>query len=288
MSKLPSVTIVIPAYNEEETIEKCLTACFNQTSRAEEILVVNNKSTDQTVEIVERLQREYPSHNLRLVHQNKAQGVTPTRNYGFDHAQSDVLGRIDADTIVTEDWVEAIRQTFSDPEVAASTGPVLYHDMPLQKVGFQVDEKIRATLYRMAKDHRFLFGTNMAIRATAWHDIKDKTQLDEADEMHEDIDLALTLFENDHHIVYDPKMIAGMSARRIEDSPRDFYRYVMRYERTVRAHGVKSATARLPIFIYLMVYFPIRTVRLFYDGENSRFTLDKLRAELSKIKIDFK
>ncbi len=104
--------------------------------------------------------------------------------------------------------------------------------------------------------------------------------MDEADELHEDIDLALTMFENGLEIIYDPKMIGGMSARRIEDSPRDFYQYVMRFERTFKAHGVKSATARIPIFIYLLTYFPIRTIRKFYDGETSRFTLRKLRDEL--------
>lgn len=287
MSKLPSVAIVIPAYNEEEAIGKCLDACVNQTSPAEEIIIVNNKSTDSTVEIVKQYQKEYPDRNIRLLNQNKYQGIAPTRNHGFDNAKSDVIGRIDADSIVDPDWVEAIRKTFQDTHIAAATGPVVYHDMPLQKVGFRVDDKIRNTLHRMAKDHRFLFGTNMAIRSSAWQQIRHLTQLDLENEMHEDIDLALVMFENDLEIVYDPTMIAGMSARRLENSPRDFYRYVMRYERTVRAHGVKSATARLPIFIYLMVYFPIRTVRLFYDGENSRFTLAKLRSELSKIKIEF-
>lgn len=285
MSKSPTVTIVIPAYNEEEAIGKCLDACVNQTSPAEEIIVVNNKSTDSTVEIVKRYQKEYPDRNIRLLNQNKYQGIAPTRNHGFDNSKSDIIGRIDADSIVEPDWVEAIRETFKKASVAAATGPVLYHDMPLQKVGFRVDDKIRNTLHRMAKDHRFLFGTNMAIRTSAWKQIKHLTQLDLENEMHEDIDLALTMFENDLEIVYAPAMVAGMSARRMENSPRDFYKYSMRYERTVRAHGVKSATARLPIFIYLMVYFPIRTIRLFYDGENSRFTLAKLRAELSKIKI---
>lgn len=285
MSKLPTVSIVIPAYNEEESIAKCLDGCINQTSLPDEIIVVNNKSTDDTVKIVKQYQREYPKINIRLLNQSKYQGITPTRDHGFNNAKSDVIGRIDADSIIEPYWVEVLRRTFQQRNVAAATGPVLYHDMPLQKAGFLVDDKIRSTLYRLAKDHRFLFGTNMAMRADAWQAVKNLTQLDLENEMHEDIDLALTLFENDFEIIYEPSMVAGMSARRLEDSPRAFYRYVMRYERTVKAHNVKSATARLPIFIYLMVYFPIRTVRKFYDGETSRFTLQKLRDELGRIKI---
>lgn len=285
MQKLPSVAIVIPAYNEQESISKCLDACINQTSHADEIIVVNNKSTDDTVKIVKQYQRDNPDANIRLLNQSEYQGITPTRNHGFDNVKSEVIGRIDADSIIEPYWVEVVRKIFKSSEVDAATGPVLYHDMPLQKAGFVVDEKIRNVLHRLARDHRFLFGTNMAIRTKSWREVRKLTQLDLENEMHEDIDLALTLFENDYEIVYEPTMVSGMSARRLGDSPRDFYRYIMRYERTVKAHGVKSATARIPIFIYLMVYFPIRTVRLFYDGETSRFTLKKLRDELRELKL---
>lgn len=281
MSHLPSVAIVIPAYNEEDSIGKCLDACVNQTSPADEIIVVNNKSTDRTVEIVQEYQKEFPSKNIILMHELDEQGITPARNKGLNNARSDVIGRIDADSIIDRTWVEVVRKTFMRRDIAASTGPVLYHDMPMQKLGFKLDEKIRSTLHRLAKDHRFLFGSNMAIRASAWHQIKDLTNDDPEDLMHEDIDLGLTLFENDLEIVYDPMMIAGMSARRVEDSPRKFYNYVMRFERTFKVHGIKSATARIPIIGYLLVYFPVRTIRKFYDAETNQFTLKKLREELS-------
>lgn len=284
MSKVPSVAIVIPAYNEEGAIVKCLDSCVNQTSKADEIIVVNNNSKDDTVKIIKQYQKEHPDQNIRLLHETKAQGIIPARNHGFNHAKSDVIGRIDADSALEPDWVESVRRTFQDDSIAASTGPVLYHDMPLQKAGFKVDDRIRSALYKMAKDHSFLFGSNMAIRSSAWHQVRDLTNLDPDDLMHEDIDLALTLFENDLKITYDPTMVAGMSARRLEDSPRDFYRYVMRFERTYKAHGVKSATARVPIFIYLLIYFPIRTVRKFYDGETNQFTLQKLRDELTRLR----
>lgn len=283
MSKLPSVAIVIPAYNEEETIARCLETCIAQTSLADEIIVVDNNSTDDTAKIVKRIQKEHPEQVIRLLTE-ATQGIIPTRNHGFNQAKSDVLGRIDADSIISPTWVEALRNCFSNEDVAAATGPVQYYDMPLQDLGFRVDEKIRNTLHKMAKDHRFLFGSNMAIRRTVWKKIGSLTSLDPNDELHEDIDLALVLFENNYEVVYDPRMIGGMSARRIEDSPRKFYHYVMRFERTFQVHHVRSATARIPILIYLLTYFPIRTVRKFYDGDTNQFTLRKLRDELSNLK----
>ncbi|HMH69983.1 MAG TPA: glycosyltransferase family 2 protein [Candidatus Saccharimonadales bacterium] len=280
MSKLPTVAIVIPAYNEEETIAKCLDSCLKQSSPPEEIIVVNNNSTDQTAAIVKKYQKNYPNQVIRLLNE-PVQGIIAARNHGFNKAKSDILGRIDADSIISEKWVDTVRHTFSKKKVAAATGPVQYHDMPLADLAFHADEKIRNTLHKMAKDHRFLFGSNMAIRRLVWQEIGSLTSLDPDDELHEDIDLALVLFENDLEIAYDPKMIGGMSARRLEDSPRDFYRYVMRFERTFKVHNVRSAAARMPILIYLLIYFPLRTVRKFYDGDTNQFTLQKLRDELS-------
>ncbi len=145
MLRLPTVGIVIPAYNEEDSIARCLDTCMNQTSPPEEIIVVDNNSTDKTVEIVKDYQDKHPDAHIRLIYE-KAQGRTPARNAGFNASRSDVIGRIDADSIIDKTWVAAVRQAFLPDHVAAATGPVQYYDMPLQKAGFQIDDKIRNTL----------------------------------------------------------------------------------------------------------------------------------------------
>lgn len=283
MQKPPSVAVVIPAYNEEEAIEECLTSCFNQAVPFSEIIVVNNMSTDNTELIVHELQKTHPE--LTLINQTEAQGIVPTRDAGFNAVKADVIGRIDADTILDENWSTVVQETFMDGDVSAASGPVLYHDMPLPKVGLALDEKIRSTLHRTAKNHRFLFGTNMAIRRSAWRHVRDLILPDPDDEHHEDISIALALFQNNFEIAYAPDMLAGMSARRIEDGPRDFYRYVMRFENTYRAYGVKSTSARVPILIYLLIYFPVRTIRKFYDSDSNKFTLAKLREDVAQVKL---
>ena len=225
MQKPPSVAVVIPAYNEASTIRTCVQSCLDQAIPFDEVIIVNNNSSDETQSILEDMKQTNPQ--LILLDQNEYQGLVLTRNMGLDMAKSDIIGRIDADAILEPGWVEAVKRTFLDESISAASGPVLYHDMPLPKVGLAVDEKIRSTLHKMAKNHRFLFGTNMAIRRTAWLDIKDKVLPDPDDRHHEDISLALTLYQNDHEITYSPDMVAGMSARRIEDKPFEFYKYVM-------------------------------------------------------------
>lgn len=284
--KLPTVSIVIPAYNEADTIERCVESCLKQTSKPFEVIIVNNLSTDDTAKIVRRIKRQYTgSVSIRLLQQSDRQGIVPTRDAGFNAAKGDVIGRIDADSILDPKWVSAVRKTFKDPSVDAATGPVVYHDMPAQRVGFKADEQIRGALDKLARGHKFLFGSNMAIRRSTWQQIEPEVCHDHEDEMHEDIDLALHLYLRGMKVVYDSCMVGGMSARRLEDSPKRFYNYVMRFERTYKRHHIKSATARIPIFIYLTTYFPLKAVRLAYDADEQRFSLAKLR-ERARLKRD--
>src|SRR6478735_10373256 len=104
--ELPRVSIVIPAYNEESVIRQCLIAAVYQSVPAHEIIVVDNMSKDRTADIVRQMQLEYPESPIILLSQDKDQGLIPTRNFGLDHATGDVLGRIDADSVLEPDWVE--------------------------------------------------------------------------------------------------------------------------------------------------------------------------------------
>ena len=76
----------------------------------------------------------------------------------------------------------------------------------------------------------------MAQRATAWREIADEVCQDKADVMHEDIDISLHLLGKDLKTVYCPRMIAGISARRMDTSPASFLNYMRRFKNTFNAH----------------------------------------------------
>jgi glycosyltransferase involved in cell wall biosynthesis len=156
-----TLSIVIPAYNEEDTIGPCLESCVAQTVPAHEIIVVNNKSTDNTEAVIREYQKLYPAAPIILIQQSKAQGITPTRNAGFDAATGDIIGRIDSDSIVEPNWVEETIKAFADPTVAAATGPVVYYDMPLRRFGKVADSTLRKAMFKLVRDYKFLFGSNI-------------------------------------------------------------------------------------------------------------------------------
>lgn len=250
----PTVSIVIPAYNEERTIRACVVAALEQTVPADEIVVVNNRSTDSTAAMLEALKTEFPEAPLVILDQNDEQGITPTRNFGFNAATGEVLGRIDADSILEPEWVAEVKKLFTDPTVGAATGPMIYYDMPLRRWGARADDNMRRALLKLTKEYHFVFGSNMAIRASAWRDIRDHVCNDADVEMHEDLDLGIHLFDRGHKIVYGPKMVSGMSARRLDSKPKDYLRYVMRWEKTYDHHGILNPALRAPMVVFSAIY----------------------------------
>lgn len=249
-----TVSIIIPAWNEAEHIADCLMNATRQTVAAKEILVVDNKSTDNTMAIVEQFIAENPDCNVKLLEQNEKQGLIPTRNYGFNHAIGDVYGRIDADCMLRPDWVEQVTKTFAhDRSAMGVTGPVTYYDMPAADISLAGDNQIRRHVYKADGGRTLLFGSNMAIRAKAWKVIKDQVCADEEDLMHEDIDLSLHLIANGLKTVYNPKVVVGMSARRMDTSLPSFINYMKRFKRTFDAHPGHTRTSR-PEYIFTALY----------------------------------
>lgn len=91
------VSVIVPAYNAEKTIERALDSILNQTLTDIEIIVVNDGSQDRTAEIVTGLN----SDRVRLINQeNCGQGIA--RNTGLKYAKGDYIGFVDADDTV--DW----------------------------------------------------------------------------------------------------------------------------------------------------------------------------------------
>lgn len=261
MIRIPSVSIVVPAYNEEAVIGRCLRAILAQTVRPAEVLVVDNRSTDATRDIVGRVIDDNPGAGIRLLRQDERQGLVPTRNKGMDAAVGDLIGRIDADTVLKPEWVAEVTRTFGDEGVDAVSGPMEYYDLPLRSVGHQIDDRLRRLQVRLAGDFVFLFGSNMAVRADAWREVRPHLCEDEADVLHEDLDIAIHLAWAGRRIGYDSGVVAGMSARRVDDRPRDFRRYVERFETTYSVHGIRDVRLRAPMAVFLGVYPALHTHR---------------------------
>ena len=258
-----NVSIIIPTWNEQDRITDCLDNATRQTVMPHEVIVVDNRSTDNTVAIVQQYMQEHPEAPIRLLHQDEEQGLIPTRNYGLNHATGDVLGRVDADCMLKPDWVEVVAGIFTeDAEAMGATGPVTYYDMPARRMALRGDDSVRRHTYRADGGQVLLFGSNMALRASAWKLIAGEVCLDKEDVMHEDIDVSLHLLGRGLKTVYSERMICGISARRMDTSFKSFRNYMKRFKNTFEAHpqhwrNHKSERTLYLMYPWLHALFPV-------------------------------
>ena len=97
------VSIIVPVYNCEKYIAKCLQSVVNQSYKNTEIIVVDDGSTDRSAEICDRYAEEY--NNIKVIHQ-KNRGVGETRNVGVSHATGDYITYVDADDYISSQCIE--------------------------------------------------------------------------------------------------------------------------------------------------------------------------------------
>lgn len=94
MSVQNLISVIIPIYNAAPYIERCLLSVVNQTYRNLEIIIVNDGSTDNTGEIIDRFAKI--DERIIVIHKENT-GVSDTRNRGLDIARGDYVGFVDGD-----------------------------------------------------------------------------------------------------------------------------------------------------------------------------------------------
>lgn len=119
------LSIVIPAYNEEKYIARCLQSVFAQIETLEkqhdiEVIVVNNASVDATAEIVAQFA------GVLLVDESE-RGLVRARQAGFVASRGDLIANVDADTKLPAGWIEKVFVEFEKNEkLVALSGPFIY------------------------------------------------------------------------------------------------------------------------------------------------------------------
>lgn len=163
------VSIIIPALNEEGYIQSAIESALRQDYPHVEVIVVDNGSTDRTVEIVQK----YP--NVKLIREPE-RGLLNAREAGRLAAKGDIIAQMDADCVAPEHWVSSALTYFADERVVAVSGPYDFYDapptfykviMPTQKYLMQPFSEVINVLLKRST----LIGGNAFIRAKALSDI---------------------------------------------------------------------------------------------------------------------
>ena len=94
------ISVIVPVYNVENYLEKCLNSLVNQTLEEIEILVINDGSTDNSQKIIDEFQNKFPQKIKTFAKENG--GLSDARNYGIDRATGEFLAFVDSDDYVSE------------------------------------------------------------------------------------------------------------------------------------------------------------------------------------------
>lgn len=131
-SKISGVSIIIPVYNGEKTIERCLLSIINQSSKMiEEIIVVDDGSIDRTSDIIRSLIEK--DARIHLI-QKKNGGVSSARNTGIHHAHGEYLMFVDGDDKIKKDLVENLIKSIDVYDMAIA-GIELHQDSQISNIG---------------------------------------------------------------------------------------------------------------------------------------------------------
>ncbi|MFZ2512324.1 MAG: glycosyltransferase family A protein [Gordonia sp. (in: high G+C Gram-positive bacteria)] len=226
------ISLVIPCYNEADQIRACLDAVAAQERPFDEVLVIDNNSTDETMAHVTEFAGRLP---LRIVEESQ-QGVAWASQAGYDAAAGDVIARIDADTRLEPGWTAVVESCLVEhPEVDALGGVAWFYDSPgfnLRKAAMEGSEKFGA---QVAGRQRILAGNNMVMRREAW--MRAKGYVRNRPRTHEDIDVSYALAEAGCDVRKLPGMVVGLSARRFASTSTVLSDYRRAVLRTQRVHG---------------------------------------------------
>ena len=101
---MPKVSVIVPFYNVEGYIEKCLETLVNQTLEDIEIILVNDGSKDRSIEIVNKFLEAYPDKLVYLEKENG--GLSDARNYAIPYAKGEYIAFLDSDDYVEKDMYQ--------------------------------------------------------------------------------------------------------------------------------------------------------------------------------------
>lgn len=221
---MPKVSVIIPAYNEEVGIRRTVKSVLQSDYPIQEVIVVDDGSTDRTASIVKKRFRN--SKRFKLI-TKKNGGKASALNIGFQIASGEIVVTVDADNILLKETISCLVAHFKDPRVGAVSGNCKIGKYTKQLPLWQHIEYVTANnLEKRALDYinciTVVPGSNGAWRKS----VIEEVGFYEDDTMAEDTDITLKVICRNYRIVYEDRAIT------IEECPetvKDFIKQRVRW-----------------------------------------------------------
>lgn len=170
------VTIIIPAYNVSKYIENTVESCIKQTYKNIEIIIINDGSNDNTLDIIQKYEKYYSY--IKVV-TTKNQGLSATRNKGLEMASGEYIIFLDGD-----DWIEDTLVSQCVEKMQGELDVLFFNAVYCIESNNRIVDKKEEQRYELADKvcngyEVFHFGSNHTIRHEAWRGCYSKKFLDD-------------------------------------------------------------------------------------------------------------
>jgi cellulose synthase/poly-beta-1,6-N-acetylglucosamine synthase-like glycosyltransferase len=200
-SWLPSVTVLIPAYNEAQNIAATIQNKLDQDYPRDrlEIIVISDGSTDGTDDIV----RQFSSQNVRLIRREPREGKAAALNEAARFARGEILVFSDANSLFAPDAIRRMTESFGDPEVGYVTGNLTYkiRSAGITANGCSAYMKYENTLRMLETRTGSIIGVNGGVDS-----IRRELYRDVPRHLITDFVLPLHVISTRHRVVYDERV----------------------------------------------------------------------------------
>lgn len=162
-----TISVIVCAYNEAAYLGPCLQSLLRQFRSPDEILVINNASTDATRDVAAAL------HGVVVIDEPR-KGLVQARETGRLTARGDLLVYLDADCRAPETWLERVEARFArTPALVAVSGPYRFYDwhwwgrMLVRAYDMTLAPLTQAVVYHALGAGTLFYGGNFAVRREA-------------------------------------------------------------------------------------------------------------------------
>lgn len=197
------VSIIIPVYNTEKYLPRCLTSVLNQTYQTLEIILVNDGSTDNSPTLIQYYSKKDP--RIKVINQ-KNQGLSAARNIGLKNATGDYITFIDSDDEVKPKMIEGLLNTLkkADADISVCSFKEIFPNGKTKSFNKNYSERIYSTedaLKAMLKEIEFNVTATMKLFST--HILKNAKF--PVGKLHEDVGFTYKAILNAKKLIYIPE-----------------------------------------------------------------------------------
>lgn len=201
MAYSPHVTVIIPVYNAESSIDECIRSLLmlDYKEAKLEFIFVDNASTDQTAAILKSYAGDA---RVRILKENK-RGPAAARNKGLLHARNDIVAFTDSDCVVEKDWLTEIVSPLADERVGIVGGKILAtpEANEIEKFGEEIHDHDKAiNLYEPPYAITMNWSSRLSVLQEA--DLFDENLI-----RCEDVDLSQRILQSGYKLVFSEKAI---------------------------------------------------------------------------------